>query len=174
MANNATGSPYNTKQDAVVRATNVKLRVGTSAADAATVGLCDSVTFTKSIQVQRAQCIGSLFAASIDPQAITVQINISGFIPTKKAFEEGILDLNGGGEYTIAQFNPGLNTFLTGGNIEKWDYIDLHDELHDQIEASAHYCIATSVRVTSQNGAYVKCDVTLEALDMAGYKDLRV
>lgn len=171
MADYATGSPYNVKQDALIRSMNVALKIGQNSADAKKVGLIDNVTISKTIQVQRAQCIGSLSCTSIDPQSISVQITCSGFIPTKAAFAVGILDLNGGGEKSLEQFDPSLMTMMTTQKFEKWDYIELYDEMHDQIISACHFCVVSSVRKSSQAQNYVKLDFTIDCVDENGFAD---
>lgn len=172
MADYTTGSPYNTRQDALVRACNIQLKIGTNSSDAKVVGLVDNVTVSKSIQVDRAQCIGSLFCTSIDPKSITVQITCSGFVPTKQAYAAGIFDLNGGGEKHLGQYDPSIGTLMTTERFEKIDYIELYDAMHDQIITGCHWCIVSSVRKTIQATSYVKADLTIECIDETGYADL--
>lgn len=161
---------YNVKQDALIRGTSVWARVGTSAADAREIGFCDSMRATKNLQLQRAQVCGSIMPASIDPQSMSVQISISGFLPTKNilADKPKMESLNGGGPLHLQNLNPNQVKFITQEQIDKHDYMDFYDKKSGLIIASFHSAIVSAFTVTVNGGSYIKADMTLEAIEMSG------
>lgn len=171
-----TSSDYNIQLDAVQRGIDIFLRVGNTAADAKIIGLIDSMNATKSIQTQRSAVCGSLMPVSIDPQGISVQGSVSGFLPTKKALDAGIGGLNGSGGDTnaghIGQFNPNQRKIIENGALQKWAYVDFYDQKHDEIICWVKSAIASSFQITVQGGAYVKCNFNFEAIDMSSADDI--
>lgn len=157
-------------QHALITGYRCWCRAGNKASDAKEVGFVDSMGATKQIQVQRAQVCGSIMPASIDPQSISVSINLSGFLATPGVYS-GSQSINGLGEVSLASFNPNSKDFIEGNVAVKFPYMDFYDKKSGIIIASFQDVIATSYRITSQGGAYVKSDIQLEALDMSSGND---
>lgn len=59
---------------------------GDSASSAKKIGMVDSFTASKNLQTQRAQVIGTIMPVSIDPQALSASITMSGFIAKNQLF----------------------------------------------------------------------------------------
>ena len=104
-SNAASKLMYGVGQHAVAIGTSCWVRVGSTAADAKEVGMVDSMRATKNIQLQRAQVCGAIMPASIDPQSISVSLNLSGFLAVPAMYNEGIT-INGAGTYSLESFNP--------------------------------------------------------------------
>lgn len=142
-----------------------QVRIGNSATDNKVVGYVDSVNLTKNIQTQNAQVLDSLYAASIDPQSITVTAQLSGFLATKEAYDTGVA-INGHGTFSLASFNPKSNDFMQGKVMSKFAYMDIYDTNNNVIIAHIDGVIATSFSIAVQGGTYSKCNVSLAAIDM--------
>lgn len=140
------------------------VRAGSSAADCEKVGYVDSASITKNIQTQRASVVGSVMAASIDAQSITVSLSLGGFIATKEAYGDGV-NINGVGKISLASFCPESKDFITGKVAVKFPYMDLYDEKEEHILYSVSNAIATSFQESLNAGAYVKANVSMEAID---------
>lgn len=157
-------------QHALVTGYRCWCRAGNDASDAKEIGFVDSMAATKQIQLQRAQVCGSIMPASIDPQAISISLNLSGFMATPGVYS-GTQAINGLGEVSLASFNPNSKDFIEGKVAVKFPYMDFYDKKSGIIIASFQDVIATSYRVTVQGGAYVKSDIQLEAIDMSSGSD---
>ena len=81
-----------------------QVRIGTSASDAQVIGFVDSAELNKQIQTQKAQVLDSIFAASIDPQAISVTGRLTGFLASPAVYK-GNQQFNGGGTVSLSSFN---------------------------------------------------------------------
>lgn len=164
------GQQYGIGQHALVVGYSCWCRIGTSANDAEKVGMVDSMRATKNIQLQRANVCGAIMPASIDPQSISVNLNLSGFIPVPALMSEGV-SINGNGKYTLQSFNPDSDDFVKGDISVKAEYMDFFDEGTGTILASFKYVIPSSFGITVQGGSYVKADISAEALYMSSEKD---
>ena len=141
------------------------VRAGNSASDCEKVGYVDSASFTKNIQTQRAQVVGSVMAASIDAQSISVSISLGGFIATSEAYEDGVT-INGVGKISLASFCPNSQDFIKGKVAVKFPYMDFYDEVEEKIICSVSNAISTSFQGSLNAGAYVKANISMEAIDM--------
>lgn len=164
------GQQYGIGQHALSIGYSCWCRIGTSANDAQKVGMVDSMRATKNIQLQRANVCGAIMPASIDPQGISVNLNLSGFIPVPKLLNGGV-SINGMGVYTLQSFNPDSDDFVKGNISTKAEYMDFYDEATGVILASFKFVIPSSFGITIQGGSYVKADVGAEALYMGSEKD---
>lgn len=164
------GQQYGIGQHALVIGYSCWCRIGTSANDAKKVGMVDSMRGTKNIQLQRANVCGAVMPASIDPQGISVILNLSGFLPVPALLNGGV-SVNGAGTYTLQSFNPDSDDFVKGNVAVKAEYMDFYDESTGTILASFKYVIPSSFGITVQGGSYAKADVSAEALYMGSEKD---
>ena len=147
-----------------------QVRVGTSATDAQVIGFVDSAEMSKQIQTQRAQVLDSIFPASIDAQAIIVSGRLTGFLASPKVYT-GTQALNGGGNISLASFNPKTEDFKTGKVVSKFKYLDFYDEKKKLILGYVDTLVSTGFTVTMNGGTYVKANVSFEALDMSSGED---
>ena len=156
----------------LVRGTSCWVRVGDTAADAAShyVGFVDSFEATKNIQLQEATVCGSIVPASIDPQGIRCTLSISGFTATADVYN-GTETYNGGGHISIASFNPNDDDFISKQVITKFPYMDFYDKKSGKIIASFSTAIAESYRVSGNGGSYVKANVSMRAIKMSSGTD---
>lgn len=157
---------YGVGQHAVAIGTSCWVRIGTTASDAKEVGMVDSMRATKNIQLQRAQVCGAIMPASIDPQSISVTLNLSGFLAVPAMYNEGV-PINGAGTYSLESFNPDSDDFINGNVPTKFDYMDFYDKHSGLILASFKDVIPSSFGVSINGGSYVKADISAEALYMS-------
>ena len=143
-----------------------QVRVGTNANDAKVIGFVDSAEMSKQIQTQRAQVLDSIFPASIDAQAVTVNGRLTGFLASPSVYK-GTEIYNGGGEISLSSFNPKTEDFKTGKVVSKFKYLDFFDEKKKLILGSVDTLISTGFTITLNGGTYVKANVSFEALDMS-------
>ena len=149
-----------------------QVRVGTNATDAANnvIGFVDSAEMTKQIQTQRAQVLDSIFPASIDAQALTVNGRLTGFLASPAVFK-GTQQFNGGGKISLESFNPTSADFMEGKTITKFPYLDFYDEKKKVVLGYVKDLISTGFTITMNGGSYVKANVSFEALDMSSGAD---
>lgn len=147
-----------------------QVRVGNSASDAQVIGFVDSAEMSKQIQTQRAQVLDSIFAASIDPQAITVSGRLTGFLASPAVYK-GTQTFNGGGRISLSSFNPKSSDFKNGTVMNKFKYLDFYDEKKKLILGSIDTLISTGFTITMNGGTYVKANVSIEAIDMSSGED---
>lgn len=147
-----------------------QVRVGTSAADAQVIGFVDSAEMSKNIQTQRAQVLDSIFPASIDAQAISVNGRMTGFLASPAVYK-GTQTYNGGGKISLSSFNPKSSDFKTGKVVSKFKYLDFYDEKKNLILGSIDTLISTGFTITMNGGSYVKANVSVEAIDMSSGED---
>jgi hypothetical protein len=163
---------YNIAQNLLPRGTSCWVRVGENASDAANhiVGFVDSMNGTKQIQLQRANVCGSIVPASIDAQAISVNLSLTGFVASAAVYN-GTETFNGGGTVSLSSFNPDSDDFIKNEVMTKFPYLDFYDDKTGDIIASFKDVIPSSYRVTIQGGSYVKADIQMEAIWMSSGKD---
>lgn len=163
------------QQNALIRGTSCWLKAGKTndAKNMKTVGFCDSFRGSKNLQIQRAQVCGSIYPVSLDPQGVSVQISVTGFIPTKKVMDQSNLTLNGKGENSvpIVLFNPDEKSFVENEQITKIPYICFYDENSDTVLATFKDCIVSTFNISVQGGSYVKGDMSMEAITMSNGTD---
>ena len=157
---------YGVGQHAVSIGTSCWVRIGSTADNAKTVGMIDSMRATKNIQLQRAQVCGAIMPASIDPQSISVTLNLSGFLAVPAMYKEGVT-INGAGTYSLESFNPDSDDFVEGKVPTKFDYMDFYDKHTGKILAWFTDVIPSSFGISINGGSYVKADISAEALYMS-------
>lgn len=151
---------------------NCAVFAGNSEAEAYQVGMVDSFTMSKSIQTQRANVIGSIMAASIDPQAVSASISMSGFIATKKVVQEAKY---GSGDCTINAFCPDDSVY-DSQTVRKVPYIAFKKKTKSGWASICHaeWAIPNSFQVQGQGQSYIKANIQMEAITMnidAAYQD---
>ena len=112
----------------------------------------------------------SIFPASIDAQAIIVSGRLTGFLASPKVYT-GTQALNGGGNISLASFNPKTEDFKTGKVVSKFKYLDFYDEKKKLILGYVKTLIPTNYTITLNGGTYVKANISFEAIDMSSGAD---
>lgn len=151
--------------DLLAKGTSCFVRVGTSASDAQIVGYVDSFTAAKNIQLQRANIIGAVESVSIDAQAVSATISMTGFVANKAVYD-GAATYNGSGKISLASFNPNSDDYIKANVTTKFKYIDFKDAKYGDIITSLKMASASSYRITGNGGAYIKADIQMEAIHM--------
>ena len=170
MANGITELGNGIAQNALVTGYKCWVRVGNTAADAQAVGFVDSMSATKNIQLQRAECCGALLSASIDPQGYSVSLSLGGFLSIPDVYK-GNTNINGLGKVSLQSFNPSSTDFIAGSVATKFPYIDFYDDKEQIIIAAFDNAIAQSFQITIQGKTYAKCNISMEAIDMSSGDD---
>ncbi len=152
--------------DLFIKGTSCFVRVGTSASDAKVIGYVDSFTASKNIQLQRANVIGAVESISIDAQAVSATISMTGFLANKAVYT-GSASYNGKGNVSLASFNPNSDDFNNGNVTTKFDYMDFYDKKTGVIVCSLTHVSASSFRISGNGGAYAKADIQMEAIHMS-------
>ena len=165
------GTQYGIGQHALSIGYSCWVRIGENSSTCEKVGMVDSMRATKNIQLQRAQVCGAIMPASIDPQSMSVTLNLSGFLPVPALLDNEGLAINGKGKWTLQSFNPDSDDFVKGKVSVKAEYMDFYDENTDTVLAAFKYVIPSSFGITVNGGSYVKADVSAEALYMSSEKD---
>ncbi len=147
----------------------VRVSENESGANPQIIGFIDSAEMSKQIQTQKAQVLDSIFPASIDAQAISVNGRLTGFLATPAVYKSGVY--NGGGKISLASFNPKSSDFKNGSVISKFAYLDFYDEKKKLILAKCFGLISTGYTVTVNGGTYVKSNISFEAIDMGSGED---
>ncbi|MCQ2577556.1 MAG: hypothetical protein MJ176_03380 [Treponema sp.] len=135
---------------------------GESATSAIKVGMVDSFTASKNLQTQRAQVIGTIMPVSIDPQALSASISMSGFIAKKEIVKAAKY---GKGDATINAFCPDDGIY-TKETVTKIPYVCLKDKTKGEVLCTLEYAIPTSYQVQSQGQSYIKANIQMEAITM--------
>jgi hypothetical protein len=158
---------YNPEGDILAQGINVLIRVDVddpNGSNPVEIGFVDSYSVRKNISVQRAEVIGELLPAAIDPTSISVTVNLSGFIPSKNLITQGIDSVRGGGKVMLKGFNPDIEKLTDTKVLTKIPYLDIWDDKHKSIIGSSSWLIPTSYQDGGQGKNYVKSDVTLEGI----------
>lgn len=162
------------QQNALIRGTSCWVYAGASAdiTSAKKIGFCDSFRVSKNLQLQRAQVCGEMFPVSIDPQGVSVQLSMSGFIPSTTIASEGTAStVMGAGDTNINIFNPDEKAFIEDESIQKIPYMFFYDKNSNSIVCTITDVIVSTFSITVNGGTYVKGDVSAEALTMSSGSD---
>lgn len=162
----------NVQSNVLVTGYKCEVWAGNSEAEAIKVGMVDSVTISKNLQTQRANVIGTIMPVSIDPQALSASVSMSGFIATKEVVKAATY---GSGDCTINAFCPD-DSIYKQETVSKIPYLSLRKKNGDKAVSICHaeWCIPTSYQVQSQGQSYVKANIQMEAITMnidSGYTD---
>jgi len=162
---------YNTQGDLLAQGINCVVRVDLddeSGSNPIKIGFVSEATIRKSINVQRAECIGEIKTISIDPTGIQVTADLRGFIPSKNLVNEGIESARGGGSIHLKSFNPDEAKILDTRVLTKIPYLDLYDEKHQCIIGYCEWLTATNYTDSINGKGYVQANCTLEG---TGYEN---
>lgn len=143
---------------------------GDSATSAVKVGMVDSFTASKNLQTQRATVIGTIMPVSIDPQALSASISMSGFIAKKEVVQAAKY---GSGSATINAFCPD-DQIYTAETVTKIPYVCLKNKATGEVLCHLEWAIPTSYQVQSQGQSYIKANIQMEAITMnigSAYQD---
>jgi len=128
------------------------------------IGFVSEANIRKQINLQRAEVIGEILPASIDPTGISVNIDFKGFIPSKSLCIKGIDSVRGGGKLHLKSFNPNDRNFIEKKVATKLPYLDLYDEKHQCIIGYVNWAIPSSYSDTISGKGYVIANCTMEAI----------
>lgn len=134
------------------------------------IGMVDSFTALKNIQTQRAQVIGTIMPASIDPQSLSASLSMSGFIAKKVLVKQAKY---GSGDATVNAFCPDDGIYKNE-SVTKVPYVCLKNKDTKDVICYLSWCIPTSYQIQSQGQAYTKANIQMEAITMnvgSAYKD---
>lgn len=135
-----------------------------SGANAKRIGFVSQWSIRKSIQTTEARCVGVVIPVSIDVMGISVEVSLSGFVPTVDTQNEGTKAI-GGGVFSLKYFNPATGNVLTSTNSQKIPYLAIVDETHDNtILSYAKWLTPTAYNESGSAQDYIKCDVTLKGI----------
>lgn len=157
---------YNVQGDVISQGSNSWIRVDMedeNGSNPVKVGFVQNWNIRKSLQTNEAKCIGELVAVSIDVIGINVDINFSGFIPTKDVVKQGIA-VRGGGNYSIKAFNPKCDNLLGTKVVTKIPYIEIYDAKHDTVLTSAQWLTPTQYNDSGNGTDYIKTDCSFKAI----------
>jgi hypothetical protein len=162
---------YNVAGDILSQGINCVVRIDTddeSGSNPRIVGFVAEFNIRKSIAVQRAEVLGEILPASLDPTSIQTSTTMRGFVPSKNLVDKGIDSVRGGGKYCMKSFNPDDDRLSDTKVATKIPYIDFYDLKHQAIIGSTTWAIATTYGDSSSGKGYVMGDVTMESI---GYKN---
>ena len=135
-----------------------------SGSNATRVGFVSQWSIRKSIQTTEARCVGVVIPVSIDVMGISVEVSLSGFVPTVDTQKEGTKAI-GGGAFSLKYFNPATGNVLDSTNSQKIPYLAIVDETHDKtILSYAKWLTPTAYNESGSAQDYIKCDVTLKGI----------
>ena len=135
---------------------------GDSETEAKKIGMVDSFTASKNLQTQRAQVIGTIMPVSIDPQALSASISMSGFIAKKSVVQAAKY---GAGDATVNAFCPD-DSIYTKETVTKVPFVGLKEKNNNDWVCTLDWAIPTSYQVQSQGQSYVKANIQMEAITM--------
>lgn len=161
---------YNIGQHVSVTGKDCIVRVGNSATDCKVVGFVDSFSATKQFQLEEERVLGHIMPVAIDAQSFSVSAQLSGFLPTKAVYESSE-KVAGMGDVSIGSFNPRSEIFAKDGTVTKFPYLDFYDERTGSIVCGIEWAIPESFAIQSNGQSYIKCNVSLRAVDMSGGAD---
>jgi len=156
---------YKTEGDLLAQGINCIVRADLddeSGSNPVKIGFVKDATIRKSINVQRAECIGELRTVSIDPTGIQVTVDLKGFIPSKGLVKQGVESARGGGKLHLKAFNPDEAKLLDSRVITKIPYLDLYDAKHNCIIGFCEWLTATGYTDAINGKGYVEASSTLE------------
>jgi len=158
---------YNVNGDILAQGINCVVRIDTddeSGSNPQEVGFVADFNIRKSIAVQRAEVLGEILPASLDPTSIQTSTTMRGFIPSKNLLDTGIDSVRGGGKFCMKSFNPDDSRLADTRVATKIPYIDFYDKKHQCIVGSTSWAMTTTYGDSSSGKGYVMGDVTMESI----------
>ena len=152
----------NTTGAVIATGFNCQVRVGSSAADAASIAMVASFQANEDFQVQDAVCLGTLGPISVDPQGYTCALSLDGFLPSKRTITAQ--QYPGGGAAAIMNHVPERARIMDTGSVYKIAYLDFSNRRDNTVLAAFTGVIVTSNGVNADGNAYVRNNVEMRAL----------
>jgi hypothetical protein len=162
---------YNLSGDILSQGINCIVRIDTddeSGSNPQEVGFVAEFNIRKNIALQRAEVLGEILPASLDPTGIQTTTTMRGFIPSKNLVDAGIDSVRGGGKYCMKSFNPDDERLADTKVATKIPYMDFYDKKHQSIIGSTSWATTTNYGDSSSGKGYIMGDVTMESI---GYKN---
>jgi hypothetical protein len=158
---------YNVAGDILAQGINCVVRIDTddeSGSNPQIVGFVADFNIRKSIGIQRAEVLGEILPASLDPTSIQTTTTLRGFVPSKNLIDAGLDSVRGGGKFCLKSFNPDDERLADTKVATKIPYLDFYDEKHGSIIGSTTWAISTNYGDSSSGKGYVMGDVTMESI----------
>ena len=158
---------YKVDGDILSQGINCVVRIDTddeSGSNPQEVGFVADFSIRKSIALQRAEVLGEILPASLDPTSIQTTTTMRGFVPSKKLMETGIDSVRGGGKFCMKSFNPDDSRLIETKVATKFPYLDFYDKKHKCIIGSTSWAITTSYGDSSNGKGYVMGDISMESI----------
>lgn len=157
---------YNVQGDVLLQGTNNWIRVDMedeNGSNPVKIGFVQNWNIRKDLQTNEARVIGELVPVSIDVTGISVNVNFTGFIPTKEVASKGI-NVRGGGNYSVKAFNPKCDNLLGTKVVTKIPYLEIYDEKHGSVITSVQWLTPSSYSDSGNGSDYVKTDASFKAI----------
>ena len=158
---------YKVNGDLIAQGINIAVRIDTddeTGSNPQIIGLVQDVNIRKTISLQRAEVLGEILPASLDPTSVQTTTTMKGFVPNKALLDAGLDSVRGGGVYCMKSFNPDDSRLVDTKVATKIPYMDFYDKKHKCIIGSTSWAIATNYGDSSSGKGYVMGDVTLESI----------
>lgn len=144
------------------------VRVGSSPSDAQIVGFVDSFSMNEDFQVQEARVLGQVMPIAIDVQGYSCSISLSGFVPSKKVYDN-LKNQNAQAGYnfkkTLFTYAPDASDLMESSTVTKYPYLDFIDcPKEKNIICSAEGILVSNFSISAQGTGYIKANVSMRAL----------
>lgn len=128
------------------------------------VGFVSQWSIRKSMQTTEARSVGVIVPVSVDIMGISVEVSLSGFIPTLDTLDAKKNAIGGGG-FSLKFFNPATENVISSTDSQKIPYLAIVDEAHDNtILSYAKWLTPTAYNESGSAQDYIKCDITLKGI----------
>ncbi|MDR2701085.1 MAG: hypothetical protein LBB72_01480 [Spirochaetaceae bacterium] len=161
---------YNVDGDILAQGINCVVRVTddeTGVSGLKEIGFVQDFSIRKSINIQRAECLGEILPVSLDPTSIQTSITMKGFIPSARLLADTTKESVRGQNkaFSAKAFNPDDSQLVETALATKIAYIDFYDKRGDgAVIGFANWAIVTQYSDSSSGKGYVMADVTMEAI----------
>lgn len=168
---------YNLESNKLIKGTRCWVRVnlnGPDSSGAEKIGFVQSASISANFQNDRAEVIGEILPVTIDVSSVQTSVQLTGFVPTKKAAGQKTTG-SGDGEshFSVKNFNPDIEK-ITGDKITKIAYLDLWDDTNKQVIGYTTWLSPSSYSENISGKGYMTCNCSLEGIgfynDGATYK----
>lgn len=148
---------YNLQGDRLIQGKDCFVRAGTSPSDVKVIGWVSEYTIRVQVQTQKAEPIGHLLPASIDPTGVSVSTSFKSFVP-KKGVEIDSTD------WSAKNFAPPVDEIIDAEKVGKIPYLELYDKKNKCVVSSTTWAIATGYTETSSGKNYITADASFESI----------
>lgn len=131
-----------------------------SGASAEKIGLAADYSATKDMEIQKANVLGEVVAASVDIVGINATIHLSGLIPAKNTESEYYV-----GGKSVKNFNPDAKKIISGENGAKIPYVCLKDKKSGAIIGYGTWGVPSRYTENTQGKNYVQTSVDIQLVD---------